>query len=374
MPDEINPMQDMGFVHDKQIICEPQGFLTRNDSVRMLCGHFIPQGEKFYDLVNRYDNVTSYVLNRTDISHSADAARLVAPFLVAFGATDYQAERFYDENLVIADGAKQVIDYFRDVLPAFYDSCMYEHAADAFCRKTGLGRECIGCTQLELDEAAYRMSRDEARMLRETAAEVVKLRLPDTKYQLNVPVTLSEDEVKAVEVLDDVYIKKLQGTSAYEMISEMPAVGANEKAYTLLDIRKSTQVDLDGTAYIGGESIDYQVLDLIKDGGGLALSYNGSDFAVRGANVAVISESSLAGAVLAEQFYDTGIEGVLDLVAHWNRDDLRTYRYPDPGLMEAMLREPELPYVREVTRDNVDEVAALSGEYRRKFMGYTQSI
>ena len=369
MPDEINPMQDMGLTHDKQLICEPQGFLIRNDCARMLCGHFIPKGERLYDLIDRYDNITSYVLNRTDIGHSGDAIRMVAPFLVAFGVSDYQAEKFFSENMKLMADAPHVVGYFRDILPSFYDSCMYDHAADALCSLTGLARESVGCTQLELDNAASDMSWDERSMLRKIAAELADLPIPTTRYKLNVPMALSKDEVDMVKALDDVFVRRLQGTSAYDMISEMPAVGANEKAYALLDIRKTTQIDMDGTAYIGGETIDYQALDLVKDGGGLAIAYNGSEFAVHGANVSVISESSLAGAVLVEQFYDTGIEGVYDLIDHWNRDDLKAYtRYPDPGLMEAMLKEPELPMVRRITKDNVTEVASESSACRKAIM------
>ena len=369
MPDEINPMQDMGLTHDKQLICEPQGFLIRNDCARMLCGHFIPKGERLYDLIDRYDNITSYVLNRTDIGHSGDAIRMVAPFLVAFGVSDYQAEKFFSENMKLMADAPHVVGYFRDILPSFYDSCMYDHAADALCSLTGLARESVGCTQLELDNAASDMSWDERSMLRKIAAELADLPIPTTRYKLNVPMALSKDEVDMVKALDDVFVRRLQGTSAYDMISEMPAVGANEKAYALLDIRKTTQIDMDGTAYIGGETIDYQALDLVKDGGGLAVAYNGSEFAVHGANVSVISESSLAGAVLVEQFYDTGIEGVYDLIDHWNRDDLKAYtRYPDPGLMEAMLKEPELPMVRRITKNNVTEVASESSACRKAIM------
>ena len=36
MMDEVNPMAEMGFVHDKQIIVEAQGFLTPCDSIRNL--------------------------------------------------------------------------------------------------------------------------------------------------------------------------------------------------------------------------------------------------------------------------------------------------------------------------------------------------
>lgn len=370
MPDEINPMADMGLIHDKQTILEPQGFLTDCDTVRDLCERFIPQGGKFYDLIDRYGIVTSYVLNRDDQGRGADTVRMVAPFLKAFGATDYDVMRFYQEHLTTAGSAKETIKYFIDVMPTFMDSSMYEHATDALCDKLEIPRGMASSTSLDLSDDACGMTRQECWDLRTMAKEIVELKMPRDKYELDVPLELSSAETRMISALDDIFLNRLSGTAAADMISNTVSVGANEKAYALLDIRKSTQVDLDGTIYVGGDIIDYQVMDLVKDGNGLSLSFNGSEFAVHGANVAVLSKDCTVVAVLAAEFYSTGIQGVFDLVDNWNRDYLKNADCPDRNLMDRMLalNPRKLPEVYRITHGNVGDVAAKSNAFRKRWM------
>ena len=373
MMDEVNPMAEMGFVHDKQIIVEAQGFLTPCDSIRDLASAVIKDGGKIYDLLDRYENVVNYVLNRSDAANTTDCSRLLAPLLKAYGTTDFEVLQFYRQNLPILPGAGEVMKYFLDTMPTFIDTKMFEHGAYALCEKLGLPHAIANSSSLELDETD--MSRKTCKDIREMAERIAKLRISKFQYEVNVPAELDDDEIKMINTLDDIYLKRMNNTEAQEMMQNMAAVSANEKAYALLDIRKNTQVDLDGTAYIGGEFIDFQVMDLIKDGNGLAMAFNGSEIAVHGSNVVVLSDDCTVAAVLVSKFYDTGIQGVFDLIDNWNRETLEGPDMPDRNLVAEMLsRHPKkLPEVYRVTRDNVDEIAAKSDAYRSKlFKKYAQ--
>ncbi len=365
MMDEVNPMAEMGFVHDKQIIVEAQGFLTPCDSIRNVACEFIKDGGRIYDLLDRYENVVNYVLNRSDAANMTDASRLLAPLLKAYGTTDFELLQYYRENLPVMPGAAEVMKYFLDTQPTFVDTKMYEHGAYALCEKLGLPHAIASSSGLELDETD--MSRKTCRDIRDMAERIAKLKISKFQYEVNVPTELDDDEIAMISTLDDIYLKKMANTEAQDIMQTMAPVSANEKAYALLDIRKNTQVDLDGTAYIGGEFIDFQVMDLIKDGNGLAMSFNGSELAVHGSNVAVLSEDCTVAAVLVSKFYDTGIQGVFELIENWNRETLEGPDMPDRNLVTEMLRRhpKKLPEVYRVTRDNVDRLAAKSDEYRR---------
>ncbi|MDD2626138.1 MAG: hypothetical protein PHT00_00865 [Candidatus Methanomethylophilus sp.] len=367
MDDMVDPMAEMGLTHDKQLIVEPEDFLLAENPVRDLCEHFIPQGGKLYDLIDRYDNVTSYVLNRDD-DRSGDAVRMVAPFLKAFGASNWETAEFAKTHLRFLNEAAPTVSYFLQVLPTFFCSSMYSQTADALCEALHIPESLFTSTQLDLD--GTEMNRQELRDLRQMATDITALPLPTAKYELNVPLELSQEEVAMIARLDDVFMHRMQGTPAFKMIQDMPSVGANEKAYTMLDIRKRTQVDLDGTAYIGGTTIDYQVMDLIKDSGGLALSFNGSEFAVHGANIAAVGNDCTVAAVLVEQFYDKGIEAVFDLVDHWTRAKVAKLELPDQNLVDSLLvRHPrKLPDVWRVDQSNVGEISAKSEAYRAKLL------
>lgn len=364
MMDEVNPMAEMGFVQDKQIIFEPQGFLTPCNTIRDAAEEFITDGGRLFDILDRYENVTTYVLNRDISGNSSDSTRLLAPFLKAFDTTDYALKKFYDDSLEIMPGAEKAVHYFLDSMPVFMDSRIYEHAAYALCDKLNVPSSIIGASMLSLDDA--QMSRQTCKEIRGMAADITGLRISEAKYKLNVPVELDDAEVGMVSTLDDIFLKKFQKSEGLEVMQNTTSAGSSEKAYALLDIRKGTQVDLDGTVYIGGEQVDFQVLDLVKDGNGLAMSFNGSEFAVHGSNVAVISEDCTVAAVLAAKFYDTGIQGVFDLVDHWDRKYLEDHDFQFGNLVDEMLeRNPDsLPEVYRIDRDNVDEIASRSDAFR----------
>ncbi len=370
MPDEINPMADMGLVHDKQAIIEPQGLFTNRNAARDLCEHFIPKGGKFYDLVDRYWMVTTYVLNRDNHGKGSDTVRMVAPFLKAFGATDYDTVKFFRENMTLARGAGETARYMMNLMPVFMNTNMYRHGAEVLCDKMGIAGNFLNASSLDLNDDVCDMTRREARELREMAETVTSLRMPKDKYELDVPLELSSAETDMIVRLDDIFTNRLSGTAAGDMISNTVSVGANEKAYTLLDLRKTTQVDLDGTVYIGSSVMDYQVLDLVKDGNGLAMSFNGDEFSVHGANVAVIADDCIAAAVLSAQFYDSGIQGVFDLIDHWNPEYLRSYPFPDRNLLNSMLKRSgrKFPEVYRIDRDSVGGVAARSNAYRKRWV------
>ncbi len=365
--DEVNPMAEMGLVHDKQIIIEPQGFLTPADTVRDAACEFIPHGDRLYDIFDRYNLVTTYVLNR-DESTTSDSARLIIPFLKAFDVTDYALRKYYDDNLPLMKNAGKVMDYFNNLLPTFIDSRMYEHAAYTLSERLDIPINAFNTTSLSLDGTKF--SHGTEKTIREDAEAIARMPVSKTGYMLNTPVELDDAEINMISTFDDLFQKKYQKIECASLLQGITTVGANEKAYALLDIRKGTQVDLDGTVYIGGERIDYQVLDLVKDGNGLAMSFNGSEFAVHGSNIAVLSDDCTVAAVLVAKFYDTGIQGVFDLVDNWNRKYLENSEFSfDPLVRELLKNHPrKLPEVYRITRENVEEISLKSDAYRRKMI------
>ncbi|MDR3206690.1 MAG: hypothetical protein LBT41_06350 [Candidatus Methanoplasma sp.] len=367
MSGEYNHMEELGLTHDKQFICSCKGFIDPGNSTRGLCERFIPNGGKFYDLVSRYNNISAHLLNRDDGRYK-DAVRCVAPFLKAFGATDYGLYAQAKKDLTLMPESGRVMRYLINMLPTFVNTTAYEHYAMALCEALAIPRAVVDCTEVEMD--SYDLGRQEARTLREFASEISSLRLSSMEYKLNVQVRLPRDDVELVERLDGIFRERLPSMNVSKLMRDVKTMGTDEKAYCLLETSKRNQIDLEGTAYVGGDLTDYQAMDVVRDSSGLSLSFNGSDFAVRGSNVAVMSRDCTVAAVLVHAFYNEGIEAVFDLAENWNRDHLRTARFPDRHLMEAMLASnpKKLPEVHIVSRRNVDEIALKSERYRKNLM------
>lgn len=364
MSDEVDPMRDLGLTQDRQFICEPVGLLTPADPSRDLFEHFIPNGGHIYDIIEGYDLLTTLVLNSGNTDNGA--LRYMAPFLKAFDATDYQVSKFFRDTTPLMPNADSMMRYFLDIMPVFLNSSLYEHAADAICEMTGVPVLSAGSTEMELDEFA--MTVGEMREIRKIAREIAKIPTPSPNE--SHAIELNKEEVRIVSFLDDVFQNRFQGNAAAELIHNTHSIGVSEKSYNLVDIRKNTQIDLDCMMYVGGENSDCQVLNLVSDSNGLSIAFNGTDVAVESSKVAVIADDCTVVTFLGSVFFDTGPQGVMDVIADWNRDALAGFDAPDPNLRDRLLEmyPKELPEVYLIDESNSKSIAERSNVYRNKMI------
>lgn len=369
MSGEFDPVAELGLFPDKLFICNCYGFLTMNNYHRDLCARFIRNGNHFYNIFSRYDELASYILCREDVS-SGDMVKWIAPFLKANGATDHLIEKYGREDMRIMPGAKEAIGYISRLMPSYISTIMYEHGVIALKDLLGDPECTYACSTTDMD--GFDVSRSEARWGRTIGDRANSLRIPKTRYPLNVPMEIDTDDVRVIRMLDDATQVQIQTTpTLMKLMNETTVMNSHKKAYNLLDIRRQTNIDLDSTVYIGGDGTDYQAMDLVQDAGGLSIAFNATDFGVRGANVAVMSNDSTVGAVLVQQFYDKGIEAVMELANNWSRSYLKNADFPDANVISRMLaaHPRKLPEVVLVGRHNVDEIAERSDAYRKKLFG-----
>lgn len=366
---EFDTLDELGFISDKQFITSCWGFLTRNNGTRDICERFIRNGGHFYDIISRYDSLCAYVLSR-DEGHSGSLLKMVAPFLKAFGASDLQIHNTSSESLELMPEAGHTMRYALNIMPGFITTGLYEHDVMNICEALGIPMGNISFTGLSLDSED--MNRQEGRILRDMASDITSLRLPRTEYPLNVPMELDPLDSKVLKVLDKVVEDMKSLDASQSIMRSMSSIGSSEKAYTLLEIRRRTSVDLDGTAYVGSHASDYQAMELVNESGGLSISFNGDDFAVRGSNIAVLSNDCTVAGVLLQEFYNSGIEAVNELAENWNRKYLKERTFTDPHLVNAMLKANprKLPDVFMVDRSNVNEIAEKSSAYRKRILGF----
>ena len=368
MPGEFDPAEELGLFPDRIFVCNCRGFITKNNYLRDLCARFIRNGAHFFDVLVRYDELTAYVLGREEAT-AGNFVKWIVPFLKANGATDHLIDRFGAEDMQLMPGAATAFRYIASQMPSFINTSLYEHGMMRVSEQIDTPLCESFCTKMDVDSVQF--SRTESRKLREMAERISSLRIPKVEYELNVPMEVDEADVKIIRTLDDIIQEQIPGLNAMSLMESVVPVTSHKKAYQLLDIRRQTNIDLDSTFYLGSDNTDFQSLDLVRDAGGVSVAFNGTDFAVRGSTIAILSKDSTVGAVFAEQFFSRGIESVLDLARNWDRKYLKEAEFPDRNLVDAMLaaHPRKLPEVYIVDRKNVDEVAARSAEYRKKVLG-----
>lgn len=361
---EYNPMEELGFFEDKVLVSNCHGFITRNDNARDLCGRFIRNGERLFDVLSRYDDLQINALSREE-GAAGSALKMAVPFLKTGGVTDQGALTFSRGDLELVPGADRAMRYLSGLLPTFVTTGSYEHHMMCACDAVGYPMSNVVCTQVSFD--SVELGRQEARELRAIANRISSMKVPRELYTVTEAKSLVDGDAEIITELDAVFQDRIPEMDVAESLKGVGSVGSNEKAYALLEIRRKTGIGFESTAYVGGDASDYQAMDLVRDSSGLSLSFNGGEYAVRGCNVAVMSPDATPAAVLAAEFYSEGIEAVYEMVDNWDRERLESRPCSDRHLMDAMLRTfpKKLPAVARVGRGNVDEIVEKSEAYRR---------
>jgi predicted HAD superfamily phosphohydrolase len=368
MTDEFDPTVELGLPPDRYFVCSCWGFLTRNNDIRNLCGDFIGKGEHFFDVLERYDKLTSYVLSREDAT-AGSYYKWSVPFLKAHGATDHLIHEYSKKNLKMMANSSRTMKYISSLLPAYITTAMYEHGMMEVMERLNAPLCQVADTKLCIDQSM--MGRAEARNIKDLAAEINKLKVPKSFYELNVPTELKDEDIEIIKLLDSVFPDKISSLGAMGLMESTDPMTSHRKAYRMLDIRRLTSIDLDSTMYVGSAATDFQPLDLVRDAQGLALSFNGEEFTVRGCNVAVMSEDTTVAALFASAFADKGSQMAMTIAENWSRDYLKKMDFSDQALLDTFLREnpDKLPEVHCITEKNVEKISKRSDAYRKKVLG-----
>lgn len=361
---EYDLMEELGFIEDNQLILSCEGVLAYNNYVRNLCTKMIRNGGKFFDVVSRYEDLATFIL-REEGPTIQSTTGIVAPFLKAFGITDHMAYIFAKNDLKMMSGAHATMEYLQNLLPTFITTDSYEHHVMAICNSLNIPMEMITCNKIAFDTDYT--NKQENKRLRELSNKIASLRTPNINYSFTDLEYLHDDDARIVDTMNKI-LEEISGMETWSFFKDVLSINAGEKAYAMLEIKKKTSIEFKNTVFIGSEVNDYQSLDLINDSGGLAISFNGSEYAVRGCNIAVISSNTIVLDVLVSEFYNEGIQAVSDIIDNWNKDYLKSCKCSDRNLMNKMLEifPTNLPIVKIVDEYNVDAIAKESEMYRKE--------
>jgi energy-converting hydrogenase A subunit R len=111
-----------------------------------------------------------------------------------------------------------------------------------------------------------------------------------------------------------------------------------------------------------------EAFKLVKDNGGLTVAFNGNQYAVKNAEVAVLAENNTATAVIADLFCKLGKREALQVLRNWNRDAL-SKSTANPQLLDKLFKLPALPKIQIVTPENMETIVKESSEFRKKVRG-----
>jgi energy-converting hydrogenase A subunit R len=348
-------------------ISDCEGPISKNDNAFELTAHFVPNGEKFFALVSKYDDVLADVVKKPRYK-AGDTLKLILPFLKAYGATNEKIREYSAEHVLLVPGAKETLEFVKDFMPSFIVSTSYEQYIVALCELTGFPFENVYCTKLDMDK--YRIDAEEIRRLKEISEEICAMPMIEIPEKAKSLRDFSDGDQKTVRRLDEIFWKEIPKMKCGRILEEVNPVGGYEKANAVQDIVKKMGGELCNVMYVGDSITDVSPFQLVRKNGGLTVSFNGNQYAIREAEVAVLSHNTVITSILADVFKNSGREGVIKLVKEWSR--LTLEKYVSSVLQKRvseLWKNSELPKLEIITDENREKLAEESSAFRKTVRG-----
>lgn len=348
-------------------VTDCEGPVSKNDNAYEITSHYVPNGDKLYTVISRYDDVLADIVKKPRY-RAGTTLKLVLPFLKAHGLTNKDMQKFSAKNLILIQHAKETLNHARNIMRAFIVSTSYEHYMRALCRSVGFPYESTYCTKVNIDR--HTIPEKERSELKRIAQEIAQMPVFDVPADAKTLEDLDQAARAAVKRLDQIFWKEMPKTESHKLLDETDIVGGSEKAAAVEEIAKKLHADLADVMYVGDSITDEQAFKRVREKGGLTVSFNGNQYAVTQAEVAVVSQSSIATAAIADAFAKGGKQEALGLAKNWSVSALRKGRI-DSNLLSILskLQPHEMPKVKITTPQNMETLAKESSEFRRKVRG-----
>jgi energy-converting hydrogenase A subunit R len=344
-----------------------EGPISKNDNAFEATARFVPNGDKAFTLISKYDDVLADVVKKPGYN-AGDTLKLILPFLKAYDVTDERLREFSAQNLLLIAGSKSTLEHVRRLSDAFVVSTSYEHYIKALCEALSFPFENTYCTRLSLGK--YIFSEHEKSRLQELAMEIAQMPMITRPPSANSLEDFSKQDRETVRRLDEIFWEEISRMNAGVIFSEVKPIGGCQKAEAVKDAAGRLRVHLSDVFYVGDSITDVEAFKLVKEHGGLTLSFNGNQYAVKNAEVAVLSENNIVTAVIAELWCKLGKKEILGVLTSWGPATLKQSPLSKSVLKRLFTLYPDkLPKVQIVTPQNMETLVRESSEFRKKVRG-----
>jgi energy-converting hydrogenase A subunit R len=347
-------------------VTDCEGPISKNDNAFELSSHFIPNGDKLFSNISKYDDVLADALRRPGYS-AGSTLKLILPFFKAYDLTDKQMEDFSAKNILLIPNTQDTLRYIQVYAEVFIVSTSYEHYIKALCKTLDFPFQNTYCTKVSLDQ--YPITQQEKDRLKQIAQEISQMPPIEIPYGARTIGDFSRKNQATIQRLDEIFAE-ISKMDVGKLLTDVVTIGGEQKAQAIRDSTKRLGLKTSEVMYVGDSITDVEAFKLVRSNGGLAISFNGNGYAVKNADVAIMAESNLVIAVLADRFCRLGKDQAIKVLSYWCRSAVE-----QSGVNSALIKQlysvypGALPRVELVSTRNSDALTKESSEFRKQVRG-----
>ncbi len=300
-----------------------EGPLTLNDNAFEYCKAIVPEGDRFFKQISRFDDYLADIKKKEGYK-AGDTLKLILPFLKLFGADNRSLKEFSKRTLFFLPGIPETLQKIKNLVPIFIISTSYRPYLEALAEVVQFPMECIFCTEVDFDR--IKLSPAESKVLNDLYNEI--LGFPDIELSSDAkfPSQLPGELLSVLERLEEIFFDIIWNMDVGIFLREVNPVGGLEKAKACKLISEKLGIPLSHAFYTGDSITDMDAFSLVKSAGGITLSFNGNRYALKSAEFYALSNKGFIFKHLTEIFLEKGKEGI---ERHRSSEDYEFGKIPD---------------------------------------------
>jgi predicted HAD superfamily phosphohydrolase len=253
---------------------------------------------EFFERLSQYDDYLSYIEKRRGYE-AGDTLRLLAPFFVATSATSRELEELSKFASFVPDAREAMLMLMPSSKPVVVSTAYMQFLKSAEM----IGVREIHGTEFRIDD--YRVEEEEKKKILRAVDTIASL--PEIAIKPGMKKEdVDENSRKSIEWLNG-FFYELMKTPFGRIVKEVNAVGGERKKRIVQGYVE--RYEIEEPIAIGDSISDHAMLEWVKKRG-IAIAFNGNEFAIKHANLAVVSNTAFGEAVTIKVFMESGSEGV----------------------------------------------------------------
>lgn len=339
---------------EKSFITDCEGPLTLNDNAYELAAHFIEDGGELFKILSLYDDYLVDVVKKENYK-AGNTLKLILPFFVVENLTNEDLVDFSRNNIYAINDSKFLLSCLKETMNRYIVSTSYGQYIEAVSNYVDLPFENTFYTKVNIDKLT---------LTDEEIEEIKEFK----KLILENP----ED----YELFDEIFFSRISQMSIYENIQEIEVVGGEGKKLAIDEIIKRDDINIGEIFYIGDSITDVEPLDFARRNGGISVSFNGNEYPLRVAEIAIISKSAITTAVIADIYANNDKNKVLEFIKDYNADLDYEKLFDDYNInldikskFFSVFNDKNYPIIQIITEENFDDILKSSKEMRNNIRG-----
>jgi energy-converting hydrogenase A subunit R len=329
----------------RTICFDLEGPLSPQDNAYEVMKLIGPAGSRIFEAISRYDDLLA-LEGRPDYE-PGDTLALIVPFFLLHGITEADI-RAVSARAKIVEGAEYLFDQLRaDGWEIFIISTSYEQHAYNIGQQLAVPLDHIICTRLTLRERQQQLPDTFFSLIRAAEAELL---------EFSAALERAETDRLLKDRLNTLFFQQLPALG-YDTFATR-VIGGERKAEAVRRIARERGMAIRDIIAVGDSITDFKMLREVAAHNGIAVVFNGNEYAVPYANVGLASADIRFLYLICRAFERGGKEAARALVMGWeeNRDAFETEpgRIPDkfitPDLRDFLATQREIPYFHQLER------------------------